>query len=84
MLRGEQMKNVLPLGTKVKFGKEKEYVGEITKIILTLNGIEISAMYAVCYWMEDEFKSIELPESELHLIEITRKVKIGFDANKSN
>lgn len=74
------MRTVLPIYTKVKFGKEKEFVGQITKLILT----EHETLYGVSYWMEDEFKCIELPESELALVEFTTKIKIGFDAIKSN
>jgi hypothetical protein len=65
---------LLKLDTRVKFGENYEFKGEISAITIRKNII----MYEVSFWKGDEPKTLWLREEHLKLIKKETMQKIGF------
>lgn len=65
---------VFAIGTMVKFGREKEYDGEITGIMIHKEYIT----YEIGYWKQDEPKTVDLKADYFEVVSKTTKKKIGF------
>jgi hypothetical protein len=70
---------VLSLKTKVSFGENKEYKGEITAITVRSHIV----VYEISYWKGEEFKTIWLSEEYFKVSNKERKENVlGFFINE--
>lgn len=64
----------LKIATPVKFGADKEIVGEITAITIRPSFI----IYEIAYWKGDERKTIWLEETDIKVGKKIVKTTVGF------
>ena len=68
--------NVIPIGTRVRFGDKEKYEGNITAITIK----KYFVCYEVTFWKEHEQKVIGLYEEELEILGEIKREEIGFTA----
>jgi hypothetical protein len=65
---------VYALGTRVRFGEEKQYRGYLTAIIIR----EGFVLYEISYWNNHEPKCIEIRPEYFEIMSTERKTPVGF------
>lgn len=66
--------NLLDIGTKVKYGAEYEYNGEITAITIRRDCV----IYEITFWVDRDIKTIWLRLEQFTLNNKRKDGKLGF------
>jgi len=65
---------IFPVGTKVKFGEDKNIKGEISGITIREDTIK----YEITFWRDIELKTIWLSVNQFTTDKRNKEVKLGF------